>query len=104
VTGKCSSAGRVRPLVRGISTWQPSSSPGRAVAEVPTAGTLGRPLAPYAVRTPCQEHKRGSDHAVVFTSRTDRTMIGVVAQSAGRAGREAALGSDTHGLGLALIR
>lgn len=33
VTGKFKSAGRVRMLVRGISTWHPTSSPGREVAK-----------------------------------------------------------------------
>jgi hypothetical protein len=52
VTGKFKSAGRVHKLVRGISTWQPTSSPGREVAEVPEPVAFVRPLAQYAVRTP----------------------------------------------------
>ena len=91
-------------MVRGISTWQPTSSPGREVAEVPTPVTFGRPLAQYAVRTPSKKHKSGYYHAVVFTSRTDLTMTGVVEQYDGRAGMEADLKSDKHGLGLAMIR
>src|SRR6266566_2431153 len=59
VTGKFKSAGRVRKLVRGISTWQPTSSPGREVAEVPEPVAFVRPLAQYAVRTPSKEHKEG---------------------------------------------
>jgi hypothetical protein len=34
-TGKCKSTQRVRKLVQGITTWQPTSSPGRDVALVP---------------------------------------------------------------------
>jgi hypothetical protein len=104
VTGKFKSAGRVRKLVRGISTWLPTSSPGREVAEVPTPVSFVRPLAQYAVRTPSKEHKSGYYHAVVFTSRTDLTMTGVVEHYDRRAGIEADLKSDKHGLGLAVIR
>jgi hypothetical protein len=104
VTGKFRSAGRVRKLVRGINTWQPTSSPGREVAEVPTPVAFVRPLAQYAVRTPSKEHKSGYYHAVVFTSRTDLDMMGVVEHYDGRAGMEADLKSDKHGLGLAVIR
>jgi hypothetical protein len=104
VTGKFRSASRVRKLVRGISTWQPTSSPGREVAEVPTPVAFVRPLAQYAVRTPSKEDKSGYYYAVVFTSRTDLTMTGVVEHYDGRAGMEADLKSDKHGLGLAVIR
>ena len=104
VTGKFRSAGRVRKLVRGISTWQPTSSPGREVAEIPTPVSFVRLLAQYAVRTPSKEHEGGYYHAVVFTSRTDLTMTGVVEHYDGRAGMEADLKSDKHGLGLAVIR
>jgi hypothetical protein len=61
--------------------------------------------------TPCEllqrsskEHEGGYYHAVVFTSRTDLTMTGVVEHYDGRAGMEADLKSDKHGLGLAMIR
>jgi hypothetical protein len=104
VTGKFRSAGRVRKLVRGISTRQPTSSPGREVAEVPQPVAFVCPLAQYAVRTPSKDHQGGYYHAVVFTSRTDLTMTGVVEHSDGRAGMEADLKSDKHGLGLAVIR
>jgi hypothetical protein len=104
VTGKFRSAGRVRTLVRGISTWHPTSSPGREVAEVPTPVSFVRPLTQYAVRTPSKEGEGGYYHAVVFTSRTDLTMTGVVEHYDGRAGMEADLKSDKHGLGLAVIR
>ena len=104
VTGKFRSAGRVRKLVRGISTWQPTSSPGREVAEVPQPVAFVRRLAQYAVRTPSQERQGGYYHAVVFTSRTDLAMTGVVEHYDGRAGMEADLKSDKQGLGLAVIR
>jgi hypothetical protein len=104
VTGKFRSAGRVRKLVRGISIWQLTSSPGREVAEVPAPVSFVRPLRQYAIRTPSKEHKSGYYHAVVFTSRTDLSMTGVVEHYDGRAGMEADLKSDKHGLGLAVIR
>ncbi len=104
VTGKFRSAGRVRKLVQGISTWQSTSSPGREVAEVPQPVTFVRPLAQYAVRTPSKAYKSGYYHAVVFTSRTDLSMTGVVEHYDGRAGMEADLKSNKQGLGLAVIR
>ena len=104
VTGKFKSAGRVRTLVHGINTWQPTSSPGREVAEVPTPVAFVRSLRQYAVRTPSKEAEGGYYHAVVFTSRTDLSMTGVVEHYDGRAGMESDLKSDKHGLGLAVIR
>ena len=59
VTGKFRSAGRVRTLVCGISMWQPTSSPGREVAEVPTPVAFVRRLSQYAVRTPSKDDKSG---------------------------------------------
>jgi len=104
VTGKFRSAGRVRKLVRGISIWQPTSSLGREVAEIPTPVAFVRPLTQYAVRTPSKDQEGGYYHAVVFTSRSDLTMRGVVEHYDGRAGMEADLKSDKQGLGLAVIR
>ena len=104
VTGKFGSAGRVRTLVRGISTWQPTSSPGREVAEVPDPFHLcARSRNTRSAPRP-RKQADGYYHAVVFTSRTDLTMTGVVAHYDGRAGMEADLKSDKQGLGLAVIR
>ena len=104
VTGKFKSASRVRKLVRGIDAWQPTSSPGRQVAEVPDPVSFVRPLSQYAVRTPSKKHESGYYHAVLFTSRTDLSMIELVEHYDGRAGMEADLKSDKRGLGLATIR
>ena len=104
VTGKFKSNGRVRKLVRGITAWSATSSPGREVAEVPSPVEFVRPLAQYAVRTPSKEQKSGHYHAVVFTSRTDLSMQGVVDHYDGRAGMEADLKGDKQGLGIATIR
>lgn len=104
VTGKFKSSGRVRKLVSAVTTWYPTSSPGREVAPVPQPIAFVRPLQQYAVRTPSKEQKSGYYHAVVFTSRTDLSMRGVVEQYDGRAGMEADLKSDKHGLALAVIR
>lgn len=65
VTGKFKSNSRVRKLVRGITDWQPTSSPGREVAAVPEPVFFVRPLAQYAVRTPSKEQESGYYHAVV---------------------------------------
>ena len=104
VTGKFKSSGRVRKLVGAVTTWHPTSSPGREVAPVPKPRAFVRPLQQYAVRTPSKEEASGYYHAVVFTSRTDLSMTAVVEHDDGRAGMEADLKSDKQGLGLAVIR
>lgn len=104
VTGKLKSTLRVRKLVQGISAWQDTSSPGRVVAPVPHPLTFARPLAQYAVRTPSAKKAGGYYYAVLFTSRTERTMQEVVADYDGRAGMEADLKSDKRGLALAVMR
>ena len=104
VTGKFKSSGRVRKLVSAVTTWHATSSPGREVAPIPQPVTFVRPLQQYAVRTPSKEHKGGYYHAVVFTSRTDLSMTGVVEHYDGRAGMEADLKGDKQGLALAVIR
>lgn len=104
VTGKFKSSSRVRKLVRGITTWQPTSSPGREVAPVPTPVPFVRPLAQYAVRTPSKEKADGYYQAVLFTTRMALGMEEVVDQYDDRAGIEADLKSDKGGLGLAVIR
>ncbi|SRR5579875_190570 len=104
VTGKFKSNGRVRKLVRGITAWSATSSPGREVAEVPEPVAFVRELSQYAVRTPSTEQASGYYHAVVFTSRTELSMQQVVDHYDGRAGMEADLKGDKQGLGLATIR
>jgi hypothetical protein len=104
VTGKFKSNGRVRKLVKGITTWSATSSPGREAAEVPEPVEFVRPLSQYAVRTPSKEQTSGYYHAIVFTSRSELSMQQVVDHYDGRAGMEADLKEDKHGLGLATIR
>ena len=104
VTGKFKSTLRVRKLVQGIQEWQETSSPGRVVAPVPKPLPFARPLAQYAVRTPSAEKAGGYYYAILFTSRTERTMQEVVADYDGRAGIEAELKSDKRGIALATLR
>jgi hypothetical protein len=104
VTGKVKSYGRVRKLVSGITHWSATSSPGREVAAVPEPVEFVRPLQQYAVRTPSKEQTSGYYHAVVFTSRSELSMTQTVDHYDGRAGMEADLKGDKHGLGLATIR
>jgi hypothetical protein len=104
VTGKFKSTSRVRKLVRGITDWQPTSSPGREVAVVPEPIPFSRPLAQYAVRTPSKDHASGYYQAVLFTTSIEVKMLAVVDHYDGRAGIEADLKSDKRGLGLAVIR
>jgi hypothetical protein len=104
VTGKFKSAQRVGKLVKAITDWQPTSSPGREVACVFQPVPFVHPLQQYAVRTPSQEREGGSYHAVVFISRTDLSMTEVVEEYDKRAGIEADLSGDKHGLALGVIR
>jgi hypothetical protein len=104
VTGKFKSTSRVRKLVRGITQWQPTSSPGREVAPVPTPVPFVRPLAQYAVRTPSKERKDGFYYAVVFSTHLELPMTDVVSRYDGRAGVEADLKSDKRGVALGVIR
>lgn len=104
VTGKFKSSSRVRKLVPGIASWQPTASPGREVAAVPTPVEFVRPLAQYAVRTPSKDHKDGYYYAVVFSTHLALPMGEVVSRYDGRAGVEADLKSDKRGLALAVIR
>ncbi len=104
VTGKFKSSQRVRKLVQGITTWQPTSSAGREVAPVPNPIQLPHPLVQYAVRTPSKEHPSGYYQAVLFTTRTVLGMGAVVDHYDGRAGIEADLKGDKRGLALAVIR
>jgi hypothetical protein len=104
VTGKFKSTSRVRKLVRGITAWQSTSSPGREVAPVPTPVSFIRPLAQYAVRTPSRAYKDGYYSAVVFSTHLTLPMTEVVSRYDGRAGVEADLKSDKRGLALAVIR
>ena len=104
VTGKFKSTSRVRKLVRGITEWQPTSSPGREAAVVKEPVSFERPLAQYAVRTPSKEKAGGYYQAVLFTTRTELGIRAVVDHYDGRAGIEADLKGDKRGLGLAVIR
>jgi hypothetical protein len=104
VTGKFKSTSRVQKLVRPITAWEPTASPGREVARVPAPVALARPCAQYAVRTPSKDKPSGYYHAVLFTSRTELGMQAVVDHYDARAGMEAELKGDKRGLGLGVLR
>jgi hypothetical protein len=104
VTGKFKSPSRVRKLVKGIAAWEATSSPGREVAAIPEPVQLAGPTVQYAVRTPSKEHADGYYYAVLFSSRRELSMGAVVAHYDDRAGMEADLKADKHGLGLAVVR
>ena len=106
VTGKLKAWQRVAKLTKAIppDAWQPTSSPGREVAEIPSALVFARPTHQYAVRTPAAKKPGGFYHAVLFTTREDLTREQTVDHYDARAGIEADLKSDKHGLGLARLR
>jgi hypothetical protein len=104
VTGKFKSASRVRKLVKPITRWEATSSAGRDVAAVPEPAELALPIAQYAVRTVAKDRPGGYYYAVLFSSRTELGMSAMVDHYDGRAGMEADLKGDKHGLGLAVLR
>jgi hypothetical protein len=104
VTGKFKSPARVRKLVRPITTWEPTGSPGREVARIPEPVALARPCAQYAVRTPSKDKPGGYYQAVLFTSRTELGMQELVDHYDARAGMEADIKGDKRGLGLGVLR
>jgi hypothetical protein len=106
VTGKVKAWQRVAKLTQDIAAdaWQPTRSPGREVAAIATPVGLARPTRQYAVRTPAAKRPGGWYHAVLITSRDDLTMEQTVDHYDARAGIEADLKSDKHGLGLARLR
>lgn len=108
VTGKFKSIlpaeGRVQKLVKPITEWQGTSSEGRQVAVVTEPVLLSQPTQQYAVRTPSKDRPDGYYYAVLFTTRLELTMQEVVDHYDDRAGMEADLKGDKHGLGLAVLR
>ena len=104
VTGKFKSTARVQKLVRPITAWEPTTSPGRDVAPVPAPVALARPCAQYAVRTPSKDRPSGYYQAVLFSSRLELGMQAVVDHYDARAGMEADLKGDKRGLGLGGLR
>jgi hypothetical protein len=106
VTGKVKSFSRTRKLTKGIKAedWQPTSSEGREAAAIPEPIVYSRPVRQFAVRTPSQDHESGYDTAVLFTTRTDLEQRAVVDHYDDRAGMEADLKGDKHGLALGVIR
>jgi hypothetical protein len=106
VTGKVKSSSRVRKLVKRIEAedWQPTSSEGREVASVPEPIVYPRPVRQLAVRTPSKKYQSGYYLAVLVTTRTDLGPSAVVDHYDDRAGMEADLKGDKHGLALGVIR
>ena len=104
VTGKFKAPSRVKKLVQGITAWQPTSSPGREAAPVPTPVALAKPTQQYAVRTPSKEQTDGYYYAVLVSTRSELPMSATVDHYDGRAGIEAEIKADKHGLALATIR
>lgn len=104
VTGKFESTSRVKKLAGQVERWEPTASPGRDVAAIPSPVALAAATAQYAVRTPSKEHPSGYYHAALVTSRTALSMQEVVRHYDRRAGGEAELKADQRGLGLIALR
>lgn len=104
VTGKFRAHNRIRSLVRDITAWQDAKYAntewGMPLQPIP----FDRPLLQIATRTVCEKAKGGYRYTVFVTSRTDLEPLQVLAHYDGRAGMEADLKSDKHGLGLAAMR
>lgn len=104
VTGRFKSPSRVKKLVRGIAAWQPTASLGREAAPVPKPVALAKPTQQYAVRTPSKEQAGGYYFAALVSTRADLLMPATVDHYDGRAGIEAEIKADKHGLARATIR
>jgi hypothetical protein len=104
VTTTVKSTSRGKQLGRPLQAWQPTTSPGRAVAVIPAPVPLVTPTQQYAVRTPSAEQADGDHDAVLVTSRLDRSLLSAGAHDAGRAGRDADRTRDQRGVGVAVLR
>jgi Transposase DDE domain group 1 len=98
VVGKISHSGRVRKLRHQVGPWQPTSSPGRAIAAVLSPLRFCRTTRQWGIRTP--KAKGGYQYAVLVTTLTDLPPAELADGYDGRAMIEATFCQDKQGLGL----
>jgi hypothetical protein len=97
VVAKISNSSRVRALRQQLGPWQPTSSPGRELAEVLRPHRFCRKTRQWVIRTP--KAKGGYHYAVLVTTLPDLAPSAVADAYDGRAGIEASFCQDKQGLG-----
>lgn len=104
VTGKFRSHSRIARLVRGVTVWQRARYAHTEWGMPSQPVVFARPLQQIVTRTVCPTAAAGYRYTVFVSSRQDLSPLAVLAHYDGRAGTEADIKSDKHGLGLAAIR
>lgn len=98
VVAKLSNRGRVQKLRQAVGPWQPTSSPGRAMAEVLRPHRFCRTTRQWVIRTP--KAQGGCQYAVVLTTLPDLAPATVADAYDSRAMIEATFCQDKQALGL----
>lgn len=98
VVAKISNSSRVRTLRRQLGPWQPTSSPGRELAEVLRPHRFCRKTRQWVIRTP--KAKGGYQYAALVTTLPDLPPLAVADAYDGRAMIEASFCQDKQGLGI----
>jgi Transposase DDE domain group 1 len=98
VVAKLSNSSRVRTLRQHLGPWQPTSSPGREMAEVLYPHRFCRKTRQWVIRTP--KAKGGYQYAALVTTLPDLPPVAVADAYDGRAGIEASFCQDKQGLGI----
>lgn len=98
VVAKISNSSRVRTLRQQLGPWQPTSSPGRELAEVLRPHRFCRTTRQWVIRTP--KATGGYHYAVLVTTLPDLAPLAVADAYDGRAGIEASFCQDKQGLGI----
>jgi hypothetical protein len=99
VVAKISKSSRVRTLRQPLGPWQPTSSPGREIADVLHPHRFCRKTRQGVIRTPKQKGG-GYQYAALVTTLPDLTPVAVADAYDGRAVIEASFCQDKQGLGI----
>ena len=102
VVAKISHSGRVQKLRQAVGPWQPTSSPGRAIAAVLQPHRFCRTTRQWVIRTP--KDKGGYQYAVLVTTLLDLEPTALADAYDGRARIEASFCQDKQALGLVTRR
>jgi Transposase DDE domain group 1 len=98
VVAKISNSSRVRTLRQQLGPWQPTSSPGRELAEVLRPHRFCRKTRQWVIRTP--KAKGGYQYAALVTTLPELAPVAVADAYDGRAVIEASFCQDKQGLGI----
>jgi hypothetical protein len=98
VVAKISNHGRVHKLRQAIGPWQPTSSPGRAMAALLRPHRFCRATRQWVMRTP--QEQGGYHYAVLLTPVPDLEPPALADAYDGRAMMEATFGQDKQALGI----